>query len=116
VLGSCLVGNVMDENTPVGGYFSDNHSRVMREWELRNHIGQVLTIIDSIGLPEKQEKAIKDLIKQATWKELWHNGGTPVIMTEHAQNLLVEAINAEYQAQTPVPRPDTKNDTIATSN
>lgn len=32
--------------------------------------GHILTIIDSIGLPEKQEKAIKDLIKEAVNNDL----------------------------------------------
>ena len=36
----------------------------------RNYIlGKILTIIDSVGLQERQEKAIKDLISQAMFSE-----------------------------------------------
>jgi hypothetical protein len=79
-----------------GGYYSDNFVRVVREWEIRSHLGRVLTIIDSLGLSDKQEKAIKDLIKVSTWKDFW-NGGTPLIYSKEAQALLDDAINKEYE-------------------
>lgn len=37
--------------------------------EFRGIEGRVLTIVESIGLPEKQEAALKGLIRQA----IWHN-------------------------------------------
>jgi hypothetical protein len=41
-----------------GGYITDNHSVDIM-------IGNVLTIIETLGLSEKQEKSAKDLTKQA---------------------------------------------------
>lgn len=87
-----------DEPMPTGGFYSDNFVRVVREWEVRSHLGRILTIIDSLGLPDKQEKAIKDLIKVSTWKDFW-NGGTLLIYSKEAQKLLDEAVNKEYEMQ-----------------
>lgn len=83
---------------PVVGMYNDNVARVVREWEIRTHLGKLLTIIDSLGFSERQETAIKDLIKQTTWRELW-NGGTTVIYTNAAQELLNQALEVEREAQ-----------------
>lgn len=87
-----------NDDVPVGSYVGDNTARVVREWEVRSYLGQILTIVDSLGLPEKQEKAIKDLVKRTTWGDLW-NGGSIVIYTKEAQELLAKAIEAEHAAQ-----------------
>lgn len=79
------------------GYHSDNHARVIREWELRTHLGKMLTFIDSLGLQEKQEKAIKDLVKQSTWGEFWNSSSTPIIRTKEANELLEKAIMKEQE-------------------
>ena len=45
------------------GYaFSDNMPKYI--------LGRMLTIIDSLGLRESQEKAVKDLIVQAFWRDI----------------------------------------------
>ena len=32
--------------------------------------GRILTIVESIGMPQKQEDAVKGLIRQAIWEDL----------------------------------------------
>jgi len=85
----------MSDELP-GNYQSNNDARIMREWEIRDHVGKLLTHLESLGLPEKQEKAIKDLIKQTTWRDLW-NGGTIILRSKEADEFLQKAINIEYK-------------------
>lgn len=35
-------------------------------------LGRVLTIIETLGLPQSQEKAVKDLVRQEVWY-LWEH-------------------------------------------
>lgn len=35
-------------------------------------LGRILTLVETLGLPETQEKAFKDIIKQEIWS-LWEN-------------------------------------------
>lgn len=88
---------MQEEEPPVGNY-GDNHARVMREWEIRSHIGKILTILETLNLPERQERAVKNLIKASTWSELW-NGGTTVIYSKEADKLLYDAIEKEIELQ-----------------
>jgi len=39
-------------------------------YDIKPHLGVILTQIESLGLPEKQEKAVKDLAKVAFYKHL----------------------------------------------
>ncbi len=80
-----------------GDYQSNNDARVMREWEIRSYLGKILTIVESMGVSEKQEKAVKDLIKTTTWGELWHVSFTPVIRSHEADELLAQAVKKEYE-------------------
>ena len=38
------------------------------EEAINNTIGRILTLIDTVGLPEKQEKALKDQLKRLIWE------------------------------------------------
>lgn len=38
--------------------------------QMDNLVGQVLTLIETVGLPEKQEKSLKDVLKQTVRKGL----------------------------------------------
>lgn len=38
------------------------------DWRIRDAQGRLLTLIEALGLPEKQEEALKGLIKQELWK------------------------------------------------
>lgn len=78
------------------GAYSDNHARVIREWELRSHLGQVLTIVDSLGLQERQGKAVKDLLTQHTWRDFW-NGGSRIIVNKEAEEFLVKALDKQQE-------------------
>jgi hypothetical protein len=54
--------------------------------------GELKTIIDSLGLPEKQEKALKDVISNTLWE--WFN-----FITDHNLDYLLEKKKwyAEYR-------------------
>jgi hypothetical protein len=53
--------NVMDpSNTIYLHYLIDN-------FEIKQIEGKLLTIVESIGLPDTQEKAVKGLVRQAVW-------------------------------------------------
>lgn len=43
---------------------------VLEEHNVNNLIGQLLTFIDSLGLPEKQERAVCDILKQRIWEAM----------------------------------------------
>ena len=42
------------------------------ETDFKNLVGKVLTVIDSLGMKESQEKAVKDLLSQSIWKVYEH--------------------------------------------
>lgn len=46
---------------------------VYRHYYLKNYLGRLLTAIEVLGLPEKQEKPFKDVIKTQFY-DLLHNG------------------------------------------
>lgn len=56
------------------------------ESRFNNLVGRIMTQIETLGLPENQEKAFKDIIKQEIWS-LW----------EHAQ--LVEQKKTQFLSQ-----------------
>lgn len=41
---------------------------IIHTWRLSHLEGQVLTIVESLGLPESQEKAIKSLLRDSLWR------------------------------------------------
>lgn len=45
-------------------------SLVIAPWEIQSIEGKLLTIVESIGLPQKQEEAVKGLVRQAIWDKL----------------------------------------------
>ena len=40
---------------------------VMPEHQISNLIGKLLTLVETLGLQEKQEKSFKEIVKQAVW-------------------------------------------------
>ena len=60
-------------------------------------VGRLLTVIEAIGLPEKQEKSLKDLIRFEIYNSL--NLSTWVPSGLH--NIIVEFYNW-YQAESPI--------------
>ena len=44
-----------------------NESRVVRQWQVSELQGTLLTHIESLGLQERQEKAIKSMVKRDLW-------------------------------------------------
>jgi hypothetical protein len=48
------------EGPPIMGF-------VIWPYEVGDIEGKLLTIVESIGLPESQEKAVKGLVRQALW-------------------------------------------------
>jgi len=47
------------------------HAEVVIDlYEIRSIEGKLLTLVESIGLPQKQEEAIKSLVRQIIWNEV----------------------------------------------
>lgn len=53
----------------------------VNEPQIRDLIGKILTHVDAMGLPERVEKANKDLIKQALWR--WFSDAQENSMTSY---------------------------------
>ena len=51
-------------------------------------IGEVLTLIDAIGLPDTQADALKDLIRQGIWKHI--NNHAVLINSERFTEIVTE--------------------------
>ena len=41
---------------------------MIRQWAFSNFEGKLLTLMESMGLPEKQENAIKSYLRQELWE------------------------------------------------
>lgn len=48
----------------------DNNGYVIHDWSVGTLEGRLLTMVESWGLKDSQEKAIKDLVRQEVWKIL----------------------------------------------
>jgi len=46
------------------------HGYVLPEHQINTLIGKLLTLTETLGLQEKQEKSFKDIIKQAVWSNV----------------------------------------------
>ena len=46
----------------------DNTPFIIRNWQFSDLEGRLLTLLESLGLPDKQEDAVKSLIRQAVWR------------------------------------------------
>ena len=46
---------------------------VIPEHQISNLIGKLLTLVETLGLQEKQENSFKDIIKQAVWSNVRDN-------------------------------------------
>lgn len=87
------------ENVPVSNFGDENHLKLVRLHEVRSLLGQVLTIIDGIGLQEKQEKAVKDMIKRAFYGDFWQYQPGHVIYDREADELLLKAFIKAVELQ-----------------
>lgn len=45
----------------------DNLPLMHRQWFFRDFEGKLLTLLESMGLPEKQENAIKSYVRNLVW-------------------------------------------------
>ena len=45
-----------------------NGGYLLKNWNIQNLEGRLLTIIESLGLRESQEGAVKNIIQQEMWK------------------------------------------------
>lgn len=55
------------ENLLEGASTPDNVIYVIRSWAIQNLEGKLLTLIETLGLRETQEKAVKDMIRPLIW-------------------------------------------------
>lgn len=58
-------------NQPVPN--SVNEGSIIRSWQIRDLEGRILTLLETLGLSDKQEDAVKSLARQAVWKILEDN-------------------------------------------
>ena len=56
--------NSKDSNVGCHGAYT------LEERDVNDLVGKLLTLIDALGLPEKQEKSLKDLIKGNVWSSM----------------------------------------------
>lgn len=61
-----------EKKEPYVSYGSPFQVYGYKETDFKNLVGKVLTVIDSLGLKDSQEKAIKDLLGQSIWKMYEH--------------------------------------------
>jgi hypothetical protein len=61
-------------------------SKMATESTFRMLEGRILTVIETIGLPEKQEEAIKSIIRSDIW-DIW-SGDMPTILPQEAEIIL----------------------------
>lgn len=59
------------------GHPSQNDGAIFRNWMFSDFVGTVMTILESFGMPEKQELAAKTQIKKAIW-DLWRDRGMAI--------------------------------------
>lgn len=59
---------------------------------MQNLEGRMLTLIDAIGLPQSQEKAIKDLVRKEVWG--WFDNETTHSL-EYAKKSVVESSDSD---------------------
>ncbi len=57
---------------PISGPEYENAAGIFRNYQFGDLQGSLLTVIEGIGLPERQEEAIKCQVKKEIWK-LWGN-------------------------------------------
>ena len=68
-------------------------------YEVQDMEGKLLTIVESIGLPQKQEEAVKGLVRQTIWNTV--NQPFRVYLPE---DLIAEAAKRQEEANKVAPR------------
>ena len=62
---------------PNGGPVPDsNNASVVRVWSVSSLEGVLLTFLESLGLPERQEKASKSILRNSLWD--WYRSNPSV--------------------------------------
>lgn len=75
-------------------YIKDNTPLFLRGWIFKNIEGQLLTIIEAMGLSEKQENAIKSYVRQAVWSSL--DNGSVIVLSPKDDSTITNPI---YEAR-----------------
>lgn len=71
--------------------FIQNDTRIMVSgWAIKDMEGKLLTIIEAMGLSEKQENAVKSYMRQALWGSL--DDGYVVIVSEEDAITILDPI------------------------
>ena len=71
-----------EANAPI--HSMENLPIMHRQWAFRDFEGKLLTLIESMGLPEKQENAVKSYVR----RELWDFVRTGIIIPDEIDNTL----------------------------
>lgn len=52
-------------------FLEDNTLLAVRGWAFKNLEGRLLTLVESMGLPEKQEEAVKGYMRREVWATVY---------------------------------------------
>lgn len=64
--------------------------RLLTSIDHNNLLGKILTVIDAIGLPETQGKAVKDITAQHFWDSYWTLPERKMLCAPHTSNPIAE--------------------------
>ena len=59
----------MNEPNPLSSTANQDEARIVRVYSMNDLIGNIMPLIEMLGLDDKQEKPLKDAIKQIIWRE-----------------------------------------------
>lgn len=63
-------------------FLQDNTRLAIHGWEFKNLEGRMLTLIESMGLPGKQEDAIKSYARKEIWQTIHQTFILPTAITD----------------------------------
>lgn len=72
--------------------------RVIYPYQIQNLEGKLLTLIEGLGLSEKQETAVKELFKDTYYRTMYSE--TIYVFGEYAQPAIRQSAERESQGQT----------------
>lgn len=67
-------------------FLQDNTSLFIRGWAFKNLEGRLLTLVESMGLGEKQEEAVKGYMRREVWTTVYES----YEMSDEARDFITE--------------------------
>lgn len=88
------IEQVKDRLEPFNGathFLQENSPLYIRFWAFKNLEGRLLTLVESMGLGDKQEEAVKGYMR----REVWDTINQGYVMSKEAQDYLERAFCGE---------------------